>query len=1097
MNQNEEHVELKEEWGVITRLAAQFLTSRLPILIIIASLLLGVATIMYMDRREDPEVTVPAADVFVSAPGVSPQEVENLVTEPLESYLWEIEGVDKIFSSSSRGRAVVSVRFHVGEEQSRSLVKLWDKLMSRRDRVPPIVEGWTMKPREIDDVPIMMFSFWSPRQNYIRTDLKRIAEETKDKLRAVDNTGRTRLIGGDGRQVTVELDPRKLDAYHVTPLQVQKAIRGMNEHMTSGSFTTDNATVQFETGPFLRTAEEVRNIMIRSGREQDRPVYLRDVAQVTYGPGEVESYTRIGFGPSSEATETIAGEHLLNESDGSTIQRGETYTQATLAVAKRPGSNSVDVAEQLRQRVEDLEGDVIPDDVAVSVTRNYGKTADHKVNELLNHLFTALATIILLLVIVLGFRESFVVAVAVPMTMAITLFLAMMFGYTINRVTLFALVLSLGMLVDDPIVDVENIHRHLHLKEERPIQAVLSAVHEIRPPITIVTITSCFAFFPMFFITGMMGQYMGPTAFMVPVALIISLIISVLVTPWVAYKLLTRGEEDEREREDVHDSLRYPIYNSVFSFLTRTPLHYWGFLGVIFLAFLGSVWLPLSGRVPVKMLPFDNNDELQLLVDMPEGTPLEQTDAVVRDLEQTLSTIREVADYESFVGTPSPIDFNGLMRQYYLRKGDHMADIRMNFHPKEEREDQSHEIALRIRRKIQKIEDRHPGAEVKIIEVPPGPPVLSTVVGEIHGPPGGSYSELVKHARTVRKQFENTAGVVDVDDFVDAPQKKVTFHVDRDRARQHGISQKRIARTLRTVLHGSEASILHTRSERSARGIVVRLPREERSSVSDLTSIRVRSDEGTLVPLSELGTARKTNRSQTIYHKNMKPVMFVTANMAGRSPVPAVFDLQEHFDNHPLPSNYRVDFAGEGEWELTKDVFRDLGIAFAAALVLIYMLLVAQTNSLLMPLVMMVAIPLTVIGIMPGFWMLNTFFTAPVAGYSVPIYFTATGMMGMIALSGIVLWNSILLIDFAEILYEREENYTVREALIESGATRMRPIFLTATTAMAGAWVITLDPIFSALAWSFIFGVFASTMFTLLVVPTIYYIANRDPDALD
>jgi multidrug efflux pump subunit AcrB len=1096
MRQDDEQVELKDNWGVITRLAATFLTSRLPILLIIASLLLGVAAVTYMDRREDPEVTVPAADVFVSAPGVAPEEVENLVTEPLESYLWEIEGVDKIFSASSRGQAVVSVRFHVGEDQSRSLVKLWDKLMSRRDRVPPIVEGWTMKPREIDDVPVMLFSFWAPDRNYTRTDLKRIAEETKDKLRAVDNTGRMRLVGGGGRQVTVELEPRKLAAFQVTPLQVQNAIRGMNEHRSSGSFTRNNRTIRFETGRYLRTAEEVRNIMVRSGREQDRPVYLRDVADVRYGPGEPDSYTRIGFGPSADAAETIAGEHLLTEADGEpSVRRGDTYTQATLAVAKRPGSNSVEVAEQLRHRVRDLESDVIPDDVAVTVTRNYGKTADHKVNELLNHLFTALATIILLLVVVLGFRESFVVAVAVPMTMAVTLFLAMMFGYTINRVTLFALVLSLGMLVDDPIVDVENIHRHLHLKEERPIQAVLSAVHEIRPPITIVTITSCFAFFPLFFITGMMGQYMGPTAFMVPVALIISLIISILVTPWVAYKLLRGNADEEVEKEDVTDSIRYPLYDAVFSFLTRTPLHYWGFLGVIFLAFLGSMWLPFSGRVPVKMLPFDNNDELQLVVDMPEGTPLEQTDAVVRDLEQTLASVREVADFESYVGTFSPVDFNGLMRQYYLRRGEHLADIRMNFHPKGEREHQSHEIALRIRRKVETVEQRHPGAEVKVIEVPPGPPVLSTVVGEVHGPPGGSYSRLIEHARTVRQACERTEGVVDVDDFVEAQQEKVVFEVDRDRARQHGVSQKRIARTLRTVLRGTEASILHSRSERSTRGIVVRVPREERSSVSDLTSVRVRTDEGTLVPLSELGTVRETTKSQTIYHKNMKPVMFVTANMAGRSPVPAVFDLQEHFDRQPLPDGYRVDFAAEGEWNLTRDVFRDLGIAFAAALILIYMLLVAQTNSLLMPLVLMVAIPLTVIGIMPGFWMLNTFFTSSVAGYTVPIYFTATGMMGMIALSGIVLWNSILLIDFAEILYEREENYTVREALIEAGATRMRPIFLTATTAMAGAWVITLDPIFSALAWSFIFGVFASTLFTLLVVPTIYYIANRETDA--
>ena len=712
------------------------------------------------------------------------------------------------------------------------------------------------------------------------------------------------------------------------------------------------------------------------------------------------------------------------------------------------------------------------------MTRDYGETANHKVNELVKHLFIAIATIIVLLALTLGPKESFIVALAVPMTLGITLLFDLLFGYTINRVTLFALILSLGLLVDDPIVDVENIYRHFQLRREPPLEAALTAVDEVRPPTIFATFTVIVSFLPMFFITGMMGPYMAPMAFNVPIAMLMSLLVAFTVTPWASYHLLqSEYGKGGDEGLDIKTSGVYRFYQRTLGGLIKTPARAGWFLLAVVIALAASSMLAVTRAVPLKLLPFDNKNELQLVLDLPRDATLEDTDALARDLGAFLNTVNEVTDYETYVGIASPMDFNGMVRHYYLRNGGYVGEIRINLLSKERREQRSHEIALRIRPEIEKIGQAH-GSVVKIVESPPGPPVLSTFVAEVYGPLDADYRDLAHVTEAVRADITGIAGIVDVDDYVDDPQAKVQFQLDRNKAALLGVSVADVAETLRVGMAGTQAGTVHTRFEREPLDITLRLTRPDRSAIATLTTLKVRGAAGQLIPVSELGRIVEEPADLTIYHKDLKRLNYVIAEMVGRSPVEAVFDWWDIEKAKPLPPGYSVDLSGEGEWKITVDVFRDLGLAFGAALLMIYVLLVAQTESLGMPLIIMVAIPLTVIGIMPGFWLLNVFFTEPVAGYATPILFTATGMIGMIALAGIVVRNSIILIDFIERL--RQQGAPLVDALIEAGATRLRPIFLTAGAAMFGSFVITLDPIFSGLAWSFIFGIFASTAFSLL-----------------
>lgn len=1060
-----------------------FTTSQLSLLFLIISLLAGAAALILTPREEDPQIVVPVMDVFIQYPGASSEEVEKLVTTPLEVLLRQIDGVEYVYSASKPGEALVTVRYFVGEDLDSSVLKTRDKLLANQDIIPPGVTHWIVKPVEIDDVPIVTLTLSAPNQQYDAMTLRRIADELIERLRMVNDVGKSHVIGAPYRQVSVYPDPAKMDARDISLLEIKQALAAANVNVQAGAFDRSGREVLVEAGPFFKSAQEVAATVIKT-TSQGR-VYLRDVARVEDGPADVAHYTRIGFGPAVDKMARIGG------TNGAAPVAGEERAMVTIALAKRKGSNAVSVAEQILATAASLKGTLIPDDILLSVTRNYGETADHKVNELVKHLGIAIITIVVLLALSLGLKESFIVSIAVPMTFAVTLLLDLIFGYTINRVTLFALILSLGLLVDDPIVDVENIHRHYKMRKEPPLRALLTAVDEVRPPTILATFAVIVSFIPMFYITGMMGPYMAPMAFNVPIAMLLSLIIAFTVTPWASYRLLKSDYGKGHDQPfELKQSGGYRIYKAVLAPLIATPTRARWFLLAVFIAFVAASLLAVTRAVPLKLLPFDNKNELQLVIDMPRGTTLEDTDAVAAALGRYLATANEVTDYQTYVGLAAPMDFNGMVRHYYLRQGSYVGEIRINLLPKEERKYQSHEIALRIRPEIERIGRRY-GANIKIVELPPGPPVLSTVVAEIYGPSDASYPDIIQVSNDVKARLQNIKGVVDVDDFVEAPHAKLHFVVDRQKAALHGISVSQVAKTLELALQGETAGEVHIVTERKPLLIYLQLPRPLRSSATDLMALKVKTGSGEMITLGEIGTALVENGEQTIYHKNLQRLSYVTAEMAGRSPVEAILDLSQSLDEQPLPQGYHAELAGEGEWKITVDVFRDLGLAFGAAMVMIYVLLVGQTGSLGVPLIMMIAIPLTVIGIMPGFWFLNLF-TEPIAGYPNPIYFTATAMIGMIALAGIVVRNSIILIDFIERTYHRDQQTTLTEALIEAGATRLMPIFLTAAAAVFGSSIIVLDPIFSGLAWSFIFGIIASTLFSLIVIPVVYFLLKRN-----
>ncbi|UZR28936.1 efflux RND transporter permease subunit [Methylococcus mesophilus] len=1076
-----------DERGLTAAIVRVFITSKLSLVFLIASFLLGAAALLLTPREEEPQIVVPVADVFVSAPGASAEEVEKLVATPLEIRLREIDGVEYVYSASRAGEAVVTVRFYVGEDREDSLLKVWSKLMSNKDAIPPIVESWLVKPVEIDDVPILTFTLSSPNPLYDAATLRRLADEMKDKLSSREDTGRIYVVGGQRRTVRIHPDPARLAAHGLDIADLIGSLRAANFKLEAGSFDRANRGVDIEAGAIFTSLETVAGTTV--GHRDGRVVRLSEVAEVIDGPAEVESYTRVGFGAAAAESRSV-GQTAAGSAPLTTSARpGEERQAVTLAVAKRRGANAVSVSERVIEEVEGLYGTLIPEDVTVTISRDYGETANHKVNELVKHLFIAIVTIIVLLAFALGPKEAFIVALAVPMTLGITLLFDLVFGYTINRVTLFALILSLGLLVDDPIVDVENIYRHFKLRREPPLEAAITAVDEVRPPTIFATFTVIVSFLPMFFITGMMGPYMAPMAFNVPIAMLMSLLVAFTVTPWASYYLLKSEYGTGEAAYSLQDSPIYRFYRRTLGALVLQPGRAKLFIWLMVGALVASSLLAVTRVVPLKLLPFDNKNELQLVIDMPRDASLERTDAVARALGDYLARVNEVTDFETYVGLASPMDFNGMVRHYYLRRGGYVGEIRISLLPKERREQQSHEIALRIRPDVERIAARF-GAKAKIVETPPGPPVLSTFVAEVYGPLDAEPAELDRVTERVRDDIAGIAGMVDVDDLVDEPKTLIRYLVDRDKAALNGLGATALTEALQAAMAGRFIGTVHMRGEREPLEIVLRLPRAERSSMAELMTLKVRGAGGQLVPLGEVGTLVEDQADRTIYHKNLLRLNYVTAEMAGRTPVEAVLDWGDIEEAKPLPAGYKVDLAGEGEWKITVDVFRDLGLAFGAALVMIYVLLVAQTGSLGMPLVIMVAIPLTIIGIMPGFWLLNLLFTSPVAGYDNPILFTATGMIGMIALAGIVVRNSIILIDFIERL--REQGRPLFDALVEAGATRLRPIFLTAGAAMFGSFVITLDPIFSGLAWSFIFGIFASTLFTLWVVPVVYWMINRE-----
>jgi multidrug efflux pump subunit AcrB len=1095
----------EEDVGLSTRIVALFLSGPLPILIMAASLIAGGIALYLTPREEEPQIVVPLADVFVSAPGLSAQQVERQVTTPLEKLLYQIDGVEYVYSMSRRGQSIVTVRFYVGEEREDSLVKIYNKIHSNVDLVPKVVGSWVVKPVEIDDVPIVIATLWSDDpERYDDYALRRLAEEVEIRLQSVPNTNAIRVVGGRPRAIRIEIDPEAMAGRQTTILDLDFALQASNVRYEAGAFERDNRAVEVRSGDFIRSVGDLENLVVNV--VDGIPIYLKDVANVIDGPDEVESYSWIGFGPASE-----------RDSDP------KKYPAVGIAVAKKKGSNAVWVARDVEEKLKELQRSFFPPEIHVQITRDYGETANEKVSDLVEGLGVAVLSVVLFIGLVLGWRAALVIALAIPVCYGATLALNLLGGYTINRVTLFALILALGLLVDDPITDVENIARYFSLKKFRARKSVLVAVQEVRPALIMSTVAIVLCFVPMFFITGMMGPYMRPMALNVPLTVVMSTLVAFCVTPYLSYRFLrSDGEAAPQDESVAKATTLYKLYNFFIRPLLKHRILAWGFLGTILLLFFLAFLLPAFRKVPLKMLPFDNKNEFQILVDMPEGTTLESTEAATRALANELRTVPEVEYFVGYVGEPSPMDFNGMVRHYYLRKGDYLGDIRVGLAHKDRRAQQSHALLLRVRDQFEKAAADY-GAKIQLVEVPPGPPVLATVVAEIYGEEHTPYETLQNAAVRVAERLGKAPLVVDIDVMMEANQEEVTFAADKEKAALSGVSTEDIAQSLSIALEGSKDHFLQIPSEAHPLEMILRLPREIRSSTYELGSLSVKGRPGVtkvreggslrdapqpVVRVGELGRFEKGTVDKTIYHKNLKPVVYVIAESAGRPPADVVLDVgadlgatgepqevslanRSYFSigggvPWEIPAGARIVWNGEGEWKITLDVFRDLGIAFGAALLGIFFVLYIQTQSATLSVIIMTAIPLTMIGIMPGFWVLNLIGERVVGGYPNPTFFTATAMIGMIALAGIVVRNSVVLIDFVH--QALREGMDLEEALIQSGATRMRPIFLTAGTTFLGNIVITLDPIFSGLAWSIVFGILASTFFTLGVIPVVYHL---------
>lgn len=1115
--------------GLLNGTVRFFLDSSFSVVLILISVLIGLAALLITPREEDPQIVVPMADIYVNVPGYSAAMVENQVATPLEKVLYQIDGVEYVYSMSGPERALITVRFHVGQDRERSLVKLYKMLDESRDLVPPAVTGWIVKPVEIDDVPIVTMTLTARRGESFAP--RRVAEEIVPRLAALPNVARVSVVGGEPRKIRVTLDPERLQAYSLGPADVKAAIQVSNRSPKVGTFTQTDQVITVDAGKILTSADELPNLVL--GVFANRPVFLKDIATVEDGPDETVSYVRHRWGPARN----FHAEHgepgqVIGPKAEELESTGLPTSAVTIAVAKQKGSNAVSVADAVLADAERLRAEVVPDDMELIITRNAGLTSNEKVNELIEALWVAIVIVVVLLTISLGWREALVVAVAVPVVFGLTLGVNLLAGYTINRVTLFALILSLGLLVDDPIVDVENIARHFEDKQKATRGMVMEAVAEIRPPLISATLAVIVSFLPLFFITGMMGPYMAPMALNVPVAMAMSMLVAFTITPWLAYKALQgrynrpgghssgHGHHDSTDPEAIKQTLLYRFFRPLMAPLLSSRAAALGFLLIIGVLTVAATGLAAYRAVPLKMLPFDNKNQLTVMIDMPEGTTLERTDSAVRELERILQNQPEVTDLTAYVGTAAPMDFNGLVRHYYLRNMPHMGEVRVNLVSKKHREAQSHAIALRLRPEVDALAQRL-GAVVRVVELPPGPPVLASVVAEVTGREDQSYEQLLAAADVVADRMRREPGLVEVDTIAEAPAKKMVFAVDQEKAAINGISANQVYEALAIALAGSSAGMLFDPVERNPLHIELRLARAERSDIAQLTRLRVRNAAGSLVPLAEIGTWSEARVDQTIYHKNLKRVVYVMAETAGRPPADCVLDIladrteetdpskfkgAEGFVNNGSPKSlagrsffdmgsdigwglapgYAVSFGGEGEWNITLDVFRDLGLAFGAAMVMIYLILVVQTGSYLIPMVVMLAIPLTVLGVMPGFWLLNELTARNVGEYADPVFFTATAMIGMIALAGIVTRDSIILVDFIELSLAKGRN--LFDAIMESRVVRLRPILLTAGAALLSSLPITLDPIFSGLAWSLIFGLVASTIFTLFVIPVTYWL---------
>ncbi len=1045
--------------GVAGRVAAAFIESKLTPLIILASVALGTFSVWMLPREEEPQIKVPMIDIFVAMPGASAREVEERVTKPMEKLLWEIPGVEYIYSTSSPGQSLAIVRFYVGEDEEESIVKLNQKMFANFDLIPPGASPPLIKPRSIDDVPILALTLWSRR--YGDYELRRIAAQLHDAVKQVRDVSEVKIIGGQRREIRVTLDEGRLAAYSLSALQVYGALSAANRRLASGSFASANREFLVETGEFLRSAADVERVVV--GVHGGRPIYVRDVAQVTDGGEEPSQYVQFAAG-------------------------NEFFPAVTVSVAKRKGTNAIDVAHRVLERVEALKGAIIPAEVEITITRHYGETAAEKSNELLLHMFIAVISVSLLIWITLGLRESLIVFIAIPVTLALTLAVFYFYGYTLNRITLFALIFSIGILVDDAIVVVENVVRHARMPANagRPLaQVAIEAVDEVGNPTILATLTVIAAILPMAFVGGLMGPYMRPIPIGASAAMIFSLVVAFIVTPWAAIRVLrvregyVHGEEEDRLTR---------LYRRVMGPLLDRPVLRYGFLAAVTLLLAASCALLYVRFVEVKMLPFDNKSEFQVIVDMPEGTTLEETGRVTRELAEVLLRQPEVVNLQTYVGTAAPYNFNGLVRHYFLRRGSQVADIQVNLLGKQERDLQSHDIAKRVREQLVPVARRH-GARIKVAEVPPGPPVLQTLVAEVYGPTEAGRLQI---ARQILDLFDRTEGIVDADWYVEDDQPKYRLIVDKEKAALHGITEDDVARTLRIASAGEAVGLLHAEAEKEDVPITLRLSRASRSELDRILTLKVPGRNGEPVPLRELVRAAEVLAEKSIYHKNLMPVTYVTADVAGamESPVYAILAVGPKIAQIRVPEGYAVEqymarqpfedsryaMKWDGEWHITYEVFRDLGLAFGAVLILIYVLVVGWFQSFVTPLVIMAAIPFSLIGILPAHGLLNAFFTA-------------TSMIGFIAGAGIVVRNSIILVDFIEL--RLREGMPLEQAVVDAGAVRFRPMLLTASAVVVGAAVILFDPIFQGLAISLMAGEVASLALSRMTVPIVYFLANR------
>jgi len=1076
--------------GIAGRIAAAFIDSKLTPLVVIASVLLGAAAIVLLPREEEPQIKVPMVDVMVSMPGSTAKEIEERATRPMEKLLWELSGVEYIYSTSRDSESLVIVRFKVGEDPERSLVKLTEKLRSNYDRIPMGVTPPLVKLKSIDDVPILALTLHSERYDHLT--LRRLAAQVEESVKQVPLVAETTLIGGSRREVRVLLDPVKLASRNLSPAGLVPMLQQANRQFRAGGLTTGNNEVLIETGGFLKTAHEVGDVVI--GVFSGRPVYLREVAEIADTGEEVTQYVLYGSKTGEEPA-------------------------VTLSIAKRPGANAISVADEVIRKVDLLKGSIIPADVTVSVTRNYGETAAEKSNELLLHMGIAVFSVAILIWLTLGWRESGIVAVAIPATLALTLLIFYLYGFTLNRITLFALIFSIGILVDDAIVVVESIVRHFHLPQNKGrnwSRIAVEAVGEVGNPTILATFAVIAAVLPMAFVGGLMGPYMRPIPIGASAAMFWSLLIAFIVTPWASIRILRWGGKYSKLTEGVavedgHKHLASEHAEDFFTKLYRrmmSPLIHktgwrWMFLiGITVLLLASMATLGLSW-VKVKMLPFDNKSEFQVILNMPEGSSLEQTAAVAREMAAIIRTEPEVTDYQVYAGVASPYNFNGLVRHYFMRRGANVADIQVNLVGKHERKAQSHDIAKRVRPAVTAIAERY-GARVAIAEVPPGPPVLQTLVAEIYGP---NEEARLKLADAVKNIFKTTPGVVDVDWYIEADQQKARFVIDKEKAALHGISAATISQTLKIAVDGETVDLLHQPEEKEDVNIRLELPRSFKTTPEELLALRVRSGDANalpepgasnspLVPLRELVTVEHVTVEKSLYHKNLMPVTYVIGDVAGvvESPVYAIFKMNEALKkldtrefggsgaelqilNASMPfSDEEPSMKWDGEWHITIEVFRDLGAAFGACLILIYVLMVGWFRSFITPAIVMIAIPFSLVGILPAHGFMDAFFTA-------------TSMIGFMAGGGIVVRNSIILVDFIEL--RLREVMPLSEAVIDAGAVRFRPMLLTAMAVVVGAAVILADPIFQGLAIALMAGEIASLFISRMAVPVLYFMANK------